>query len=278
MKNKLLLTLWLVGGLLYTGSTIFLAQAVLGGAGGATDDKSKATTLAAADTQCPKEDVAAGEAVPTKPDATKTAAIEPKKTVAAPAAQKQPAQGAATREVTPPTGDADEREAQSGPWPGADQDQAYRDQDPSFGNDAASLDDWQGREAPLPGAGEDAAEVEEWASVVAGTADMRAEPDLRSPMVYALLAGWQVRVISRQPGWVQVQDAHSGAAGWVESSALAPSGGPGPQPGYGGYDPRYGNPDRYANEGYPEEQPWQRQRRPRTGQFGDFFRRALGGF
>ncbi len=275
MRSKLLLTLWLVGALLYTGSTIFLAQAVLGGAGGAADAKSKVATVAPADTQCPKEDVAVGEDPPAKPDPTKTAAIEPKKPVAAPAAPKQPAQDAATRDVTPPDGDADERAAQSEPWPDANQDEAYQDRDPALGHDATSPDDEQGREPPLSGAGRDASEVEEWASVVAGTADMRAEPDLRSPMVYALLSGWNVRVISRQPGWVQVQDAHSGAAGWVESSALAPSGGPGPRPGYGGYDPRY---DRYANEGYAEEQPWQRPRRPRTGQFGDFVRRALGGF
>ena len=39
--------------------------------------------------------------------------------------------------------------------------------------------------------------------------------------------GWQVRVIARKPGWVQVQDADSGAAGWVESAtALAPVSGP----------------------------------------------------
>ncbi len=91
----------------------------------------------------------------------------------------------------------------------------------------------QGQEPPLPGAGEEGPEQEEWALVVAGTADMRSEPDLRSPMIYALPSGWHVRVISRQPGWVQVQDANSGAAGWVESSALAPSDGPGARPGYG---------------------------------------------
>ena len=60
---------------------------------------------------------------------------------------------------------------------------------------------------------------DQWAHVVAGTADMRSEPSMQAPLVYALPSGWQVRVISRQPGWVQVQDANSGAAGWVESSA-----------------------------------------------------------
>ena len=130
-----------------------------------------------------------------------------------------------------------------------------------------------------PGSG-DPAEEDEWAHVVAGTADMRSEPTMRAPLVYALPAGWQVRVISRQPGWVQVQDANSGAAGWVESSALAPGSGPkGPQgdPRYGGYDRRGGPYDRYADETYPYGAPPPPWRRPR-GEIGDFFRRALGGF
>ena len=81
---------------------------------------------------------------------------------------------------------------------------------------------------------------------------------------------------------MQVQDANSGAAGWVESSALAPVSGPkGPQgdPRYGGYDRRYGPYNRYADETYPygaPPPPW-RARRPGS-EFGDFFRRALGGF
>ena len=37
MKNKLLLSLWLLGAVLYTGSTVFLANAVLGGVGGHAD-------------------------------------------------------------------------------------------------------------------------------------------------------------------------------------------------------------------------------------------------
>jgi hypothetical protein len=111
---------------------------------------------------------------------------------------------------------------------------------------------------------------------------MRSEPSMQAPLVYALPAGWQVRVIARQPGWVQVQDANSGAAGWVESSALAPVTGPkGPQgdPRYGSYDRRYGPDNRYADEAYPygaPPPPW-RARRPGS-EFGDFFRRALGGF
>ena len=123
------------------------------------------------------------------------------------------------------------------------------------------------------------AEQDEWAHVVAGTADMRSEPSMQSPLIYALPSGWQVRVISRQPGWVQVQDANSGAAGWVEvlgdrrrlGRADRDRGG---RPGYGAYQRPYD--PRYAEEGYPYGQPppW---RRP-PGPFGDFLRRALGGW
>ena len=78
MKSKLLLTLWLIGGVLYAGSTAFLAHAVLGGAGGS----SKQTTLAvAAETQCAKDDVAAKDA----DAATKTAAVAPAKPAPVPA-------------------------------------------------------------------------------------------------------------------------------------------------------------------------------------------------
>jgi hypothetical protein len=50
MKSKLLLTLWLVGAVLYAGSTVFLAHAVLGGLGGShAPDKLKADAVAAAD-------------------------------------------------------------------------------------------------------------------------------------------------------------------------------------------------------------------------------------
>ncbi len=104
---------------------------------------------------------------------------------------------------------------------------------------------------------------------------------MQAPLIYALPSGWQVRVISRQPGWVQVQDANSGAAGWVESSAIAEGpGSNGPQgpdgrPAYGAYQRPFD--PRYAEEGYPYGQPPPPWRRP-AGPVGDFFRRALGGW
>jgi hypothetical protein len=280
MKSKLLLALWLIGGVLYAGSTVFLAQAVLGGAGAS----GKPAALAVAtETQCAKDNLARKDAE------TKTASVEPAKP--APAQPKKPAADA-SRSVTPQPSandDSDTDQAQDDEAQGheAQGDDSQADAPPYAmqgegpgqpGDGNASLDEWQGHEAPLPGMGEDGPETEEWASVVAGTADMRSEPDLRSQMIYALPSGWHVRVISRQPGWVQVQDAHSGAAGWVESTALAPSNGPGAGPGLGGYRPGYGVPSgpppRSADVG---PYPWQAPRR-RAGEFGNFIRRAFGGF
>jgi hypothetical protein len=273
MKSKLLLTLWLIGGGLYAGSTIFLAHAVLGGAGG----PGKQTTLAvAAETQCAKDDVANKEA----DAATKTAAVAPAKP--APSPQKD-ADRNVTRTVAPqPSAETADQNGQDDQAQGGDReadagsDAVVGEGPGESGTDSADLD--QGQEPPVPGAGQEGPEQDEWALVVAGTADMRSEPDLQSPMIYALPSGWHVRVISRQPGWVQVQDANSGAAGWVESSALAPSDGPVARPGYGGYGQGYGGPygppPRYADDG---PYPWQAPRR-RVGEFGDFIRRALGGF
>jgi hypothetical protein len=295
MRSKLVLTLWLAGAVLYAGSTAFLAHAVLGGGSVSTPaDKAKAAKVAAADAaQCEKDSLASKDAKPddTKPakdkaaDPQKTAAIEPKKP--ATAAAKPASPEAATRDAAPgPDAGAQQQPAEEGM--GDQQDQVM------LGPDGAPIPDgWQDQGPTGPGAGGDQdamspggpgagdgpAEADEWAHVVAGTADMRSEPSMQSPLVYALPAGWQVRVIARQPGWVQVQDANSGAAGWVESSALAPvSGRPQGDPRYGGYDRRrYGPYDRYADEAYPYGAPPPPWRRPR-GEFGDFFRRALGGF
>jgi hypothetical protein len=302
MRSKLVLTLWLAGAVLYAGSTAFLAHAVLGGGSVSTPaDKAKAAKVAGAnDAQCEKDSLASKDAKPDDAkaakdkaaDPQKTAAIEPKKPAPAPAAAKP---------ASPDTAERDD--AAQGPNAGAQQQQPAEEgesdqQDQAMlGPDGAPIPDgWQDQGPTGPGAGEDqdamgpggpgasegSAEADEWAHVVAGTADMRSEPSMQAPLVYALPAGWQVRVIARQPGWVQVQDANSGAAGWVESSALAPVSGPkGPQgdPRYGGYDRRYGPNDRYADEAYPygaPPPPW-RARRPGS-EFGNFFRRALGGF
>ncbi|MGH6824939.1 SH3 domain-containing protein [Methyloceanibacter sp.] len=278
MQNRLILTLWLVGAVLYAGSTVFLAHAVLGG-GSSAPDKAKAATVAAAtDAKCLKDSVAAADAKPAKPsaDQQKTAAIEPKKPAAAPSPAKPSA---------PETANSDS--AALNPAPNSEQRSAETDQpsedqpepDTSSPDSAPIPDGVQQQDALGPDAGEGQHEVDQWAHVVAGTADMRSEPSMQAALIYALPSGWQVRVISRQPGWVQVQDANSGAAGWVESSAIAegPGAGPGGRPGYGADQRPFDPYNRYAEEGYPYGQPPPPWRRP-GGEFGNFLRRALGGW
>jgi hypothetical protein len=275
MNSRLVLTLWLVGAVLYAGSTVFLAHAVLGG-GSAPADKAKAAAVATA-AQCQKDSVASTDAKPAKdavPEPQKTAAIEPKTPAPAPSAAKPAAPEIARRDAAAPdpTSGAEQRSADNDP-PSDDQ----QGPDTSSPDGAPPPEGYEQQDAMGSGAGEGPAEKDEWARVVAGTADMRSEPSMQAQLVYALPAGWQVRVISRQPGWVQVQDANSGAAGWVESSAIAPlpaeQAGPGGRPGYGPYQHPYD--PRYAEEGYPyPPPPWWRP----PGPFGDFLRRALGGF
>jgi hypothetical protein len=278
MQNKLVLTLWLVGAVLYAGSTVFLAHAVLGVGSSATPaDKTKTATVATAtDAQCQKDSVASGDAKPAKDaDPQKTAAVDPKKPSPAPSAVKPAAPEASKPQAsTPPAAGAEQDSTDQEPPAGDQQDQV-------LGPDGTPVPDgWQDQDAMGQGAGEGPAEPDEWASVVAGTADMRSEPSMQAPLVYALPAGWQVRVISRKPGWVQVQDANSAAAGWVESSAIAPVTNnrvPQGDPRFGGYDRRYAPYERYADETYPygpPPPPWESPGRP----FGDFLRRALGGF
>ena len=77
-------------------------------------------------------------------------------------------------------------------------------------------------------------------------------------------------MLARDAGWAQVQDVSSGGTGWVDARALAPIGAPGAR----GYGDQGG--DAYA-EDYGQDD-WRWRRRHREGGFGDFVRRALGGW
>ena len=145
MRNKLVLTLWLVGAVLYAGSTAFLAHAVLGGGSVASPaDKAKAATVAAATgAQCEKDSLASGDAKPAKDgaaDPQKTAAIEPKKPAPAPSAAKPASPEIATRDAaTPgPTAGAPRQPVEEDAPVGDQQDQAM------LGPDGAPIPDgWQ---------------------------------------------------------------------------------------------------------------------------------------
>jgi Bacterial SH3 domain len=281
MQNRLILMLWLVGAVLYAGSTVFLAHAVLGGGSSALDKAKTATVAAASDAKCQKDSVASADAKPAKPstEQQKAGAIEPKKPASAPSPTKPAAPEATNRDSAAlnPAANSEQHSAETDD-PSEDQPEP----DTSSPDTAPTPDGVQQQDALGPDAGEGQPEQEQWAHVVAGTADMRSEPSMQAPLIYALPSGWQVRVISRQPGWVQVQDANSGAAGWVESSAIAEGpgsngpGGPNGRPAYGAYQRPFDPYNRYADEGYPYGQPpppWRR-----SGEFGNFLRRALGGW
>src|SRR5262245_35955796 len=219
MKSRLVLTLWLVGAVLYAGSTVFLAHAVLGGS--APADKGKSIAIAAAaGNQC--QNVAAADAKPSTPAASaKDAASEPQKTAALePKAQEPAPASSAAKPATPATARND---APSGPLPGAEQRSAQDDpsSDDQQGPDMSSPDGTpppdgtEQQDAMGPGPNDGAPENDEWARVVAGTADMRSEPSMQPQLICRLPAGWQVRVRSRQPGWGAEPEANDSGPGWV---------------------------------------------------------------
>ncbi len=264
MQNKLLLSLWLVGAVLYAGGTIFFANAILGAGSRSAEiaaDKVTTTPAPMQVAQCEPGSAAAAEAAkPAENEAT--AAVPP-----APAHGTQPEQPVKTAALPAPAGDATEEAADgdSAPQP------PTTDAGPQPAEDGQAPDQ-QPWEARTPGPNADQGQAE-WAQIVASAADVHAQPSADAPSIYALPAGRQVRVLTRANGWAQVQDVASGGTGWVDARALAPIGAPGSQ-GRGGYGTS--DEDAYADDGNGQDD-WRWRRRHRGGNFADFVRRALGG-
>ena len=64
-----------------------------------------------------------------------------------------------------------------------------------------------------------------WVKVLGSPAGMRANPSQESPVPFAFPEGRELRVVSRQPGWVQVKDPGSKQTGWVAETSLIASNG-----------------------------------------------------
>ncbi|MGZ5915933.1 MAG: SH3 domain-containing protein [Methyloceanibacter sp.] len=264
MQNKVLLSLWLVGSVLYLAGTIFFANAILGAGSRSTDlaaDKGLATrTGAAPEAQCAPGSAANGaeaEASKLPQDQAKVAsqvpdskARQPVKTAALPAPGGEDADQASDGDSAQPP------RADSGPQPS---------------DDVAAPDSGEQGHASTPEANQGQGQAE-WAQVVTAAVDVHSQPSQEAPSIYALPAGRQVRVLTRDHGWTQVQDAASGGTGWVDARALAPIGAPGQRRDYG-------NSDEDANaDDWDGQDDWRWQRRHHhAGAFGDFVRRALGG-
>jgi hypothetical protein len=248
MQNKLLLSLWIAGGLLYAGGTIFLANALLGAGTRSVEIAADKVTTTPKPMQVAQCDPAPAAADPAKPvqDQEKSAAssAEPKaasapapvKTAALPAGTPNEADQAADGDSAPqlPTADAAPQQAPQ---------------------DAAAPDDADQSEAAAPG---ETPGQGQGIWIVATTADVHNQPSDQAPSIYSLPAGRQVRVLARDNGWAQVQDVASGGTGWVDAQMLAPVG-------------------RGSGNGYGQED-WRWRRRHRPGFFGDFVRRALSGW
>jgi SH3-like domain-containing protein len=64
-----------------------------------------------------------------------------------------------------------------------------------------------------------------WVKVLGSPAGMRASPSDSSPILFAFPEGRELRVVSRQLGWVQVKDPGSKQTGWVAETSLIASNG-----------------------------------------------------
>src|SRR6187455_1380897 len=59
-----------------------------------------------------------------------------------------------------------------------------------------------------------------WVKVLGSPAGMRSTPSQSSPVLFAFPEGRELRVVSRQPGWVQVTDPGSNQSGWIADTSL----------------------------------------------------------
>jgi uncharacterized protein YraI len=145
----------------------------------------------------------------------------------------------------------------------------------------------------------------EMVRVSGSPATMRSGPSDSAPMLFAFPEGRELRVMSRQPGWVQVIDPGSKQSGWIAEASLATSGAggqqqqaadaalqrrsrdapppaydsaEGPPPGARGawlpWEEDMGPPDGLEE---PEDRPRGRGHR-HNGGFAGILRRAFGGF
>ncbi len=64
-----------------------------------------------------------------------------------------------------------------------------------------------------------------WVKVLGSPAGMRSSPSQSSPILFAFPEGRELRVVSREPGWVQVKDPGSKQTGWVADTSLVASDG-----------------------------------------------------
>jgi hypothetical protein len=59
-----------------------------------------------------------------------------------------------------------------------------------------------------------------WVKVLGSPAGMRSSPSQSAPILFAFPEGRELRVVARQPGWVEVTDPASKQTGWVAETSL----------------------------------------------------------
>jgi Bacterial SH3 domain len=254
--NRLLLSLWLLGALLYAGNTLLYTNVIFGW------PKQKLEADAGKETVKPKAEAPRADRQPAEIAESQSPAVEPQPAPAQPQGEHAPgldiAAGVPSSDSTttaplPPMPQdrrapesSAQQQVQSTPpaQPGSDSSAAQAAANPTAptsqgGNELASQTTpastaQQAQSAPQPEQATPATEEQstqlqpqsehEW--VRSAGATVRSGPSSSASQLGTLRSGMEVRVVGRQSGWVQIANSDGSQTGWVYEELVEPVAGP----------------------------------------------------
>jgi hypothetical protein len=250
--NRLLLSLWLLGALLYAGNTLLYTNVIFGW------PKQKLEADAGKETVKPKAEAPRADRQPAEIAESQSPAVEPQPAPAQPqgehapgldiAAGVPPSDSTTTAPLPPMPQDrrapesSAQQQVQSTPpaQPGSDSSSAQAAANPTAptsqgGNELASQTTpastaQQAQSAPQPEQATPATEEQstqlqpqsehEW--VRSAGATVRSGPSSSASQLGTLRSGMEVRVVGRQSGWVQIANSDGSQTGWVYEELVEP--------------------------------------------------------
>jgi SH3-like domain-containing protein len=214
--NRLLLSLWLLGAVLYAANTLTII--------GWPSGHKKITDRAENQEAAVKADAKAQTAENTGSGITPSA--DPAPLSQGSDAQSTGAQLSGTKAAIPPTS-AQQPSASGG-------EQSQQDQSASAASDqpqpqAQAQAQAQPQAQPAPSPQQQQQRIAEWVRVASRGADVRAGPSSSAPRLGTVPPGQVLPVVSWQAGWVEVSNRDGSKTGWIYETLLEPSGAPGVQ-------------------------------------------------
>jgi hypothetical protein len=248
--NRLLLSLWLLGALLYAGNTLLYTNVIFGW------PKQKLEADAGKETVKPKAEAPRADRQPAEIAESQSPAVEPQPAPAQPQGEHAPgvppSDSTTTAPLPPMPQDrrapesSAQQQVQSTPpaQPGSDSSPAQAAANPTAptsqgGNELASQTTpastaQQTQSAPQPEQATPATEEQstqlqpqsehEW--VRSAGATVRSGPSSSASQLGTLRSGMEVRVVGRQSGWVQIVNSDGSQTGWVYEKLVEPVAGP----------------------------------------------------